>query len=71
MAYKGLDLRAASAIKMEEAMSGTRDKATTHENGWNGKGREVAKHFQPTEHFVIYLEYWVGVGDKPRKLVLR
>lgn len=71
MVYKGLDLRVASVIKMEEAMSGIRDKVIIYENGWNGKGREVVKYFQLIEYFVIYLEYWVGVGDKFRKFVLR
>lgn len=32
---------------------------------------EVAKVFWPTEHFVIYPEYWVEEGDKPKKAILR
>lgn len=43
--------------KMEEAVRGTLDWATIYENGWNEKGIEAGKLFQPTQVFVIYLQY--------------
>lgn len=55
---------------MEGVVRGTSDKATIQDNGWNGKGMEITNHFQP-KVVCDLSQVRVGIGDKPRKFVLR